>query len=227
MWECNDCADAQLGIVQSVINMLLFYVLRASTGSSYMLLKSPRRKYDTNHWLWSNQWLRFRPESPHFCPQRSLCGENSSEHVHASSQTSALTSNIHLVKRHGLRFNFTFIRTTQGCSSALLNAPVVSVATIWPSLPDFDFREHHLSSQDKVITLAVVLCGPLYIRSWSLGAFGNRTSSHYCRLHKTQAANELASTFPLAWNIVLVIESKDVEDLSDLWRERRWFIRKN
>lgn len=93
---------------------------------------------------------------------------------------------------------------------------------MWPSLP-FCFHEHRFSSLDIVITLHVVLRGPLYIRFCSLRAFGNIIMcSHYCRHHKTQAGNELVSTFPLTRHIVLVIEFKDVEDLSYLLKAGRW-----
>lgn len=85
-----------------------------------------------------------------------------------------------------------------------------------------------ITGHTVVITLHVVLCGPLYIRFWSLRAFGNIMCSHYCRLHKTQAGNELLSTFPLAWHIVLVIEFKDVKDLSYLKGEEvHLFIKNN
>lgn len=121
-----------------------------------------------------------------------------------------------------------FFRGTGEITSSIWRHVVFYVAKMWPSLP-FCFHEHHFSSQDIVITLHVVLCGPLYIRFWSLRAFGNIMCSHYCRLHKTQAGNELLSTFPLAWHIVLVIEFKDVKDLSYLKEseEVHLFIKNN
>lgn len=101
-----------------------------------------------------------------------------------------------------------YFKSTGEITPLIWNYAELWVAKMWPSLP-FCFHEHHFSSEDMVITLHVVLCGALYIRFCSLRAFGNIIMcSHYCRHHKTQAGNELVSSFPLAWHIVLVIELK-------------------